>query len=252
MRTWAAALAVVIAATSAGSARQAEVLVSAAASLAEVMAQAARAYQARAGVRVAVNTGASNTLARQITAGARVDVFVSADEAQMDLVRSDIVSGTRVDLLSNQLAIAVAADRPRSMRSARDLTDPAIRRIALGDPAGVPAGVYAKAYLQKLGIWTQLSAKVVPSASVRLALAAVENGAADAAIVYRTDVAAARLASLALVIPVSEGPRIVYPAAVLRGGRNRDAAVRFLAWLRDSEASGIFRAAGFVPLPAGK
>ncbi len=255
MRTWAASLAVVIAATSAGSARQPEVLVSAAASLADVMAQAARAYQARTGARVAVNTGASNTLARQITAGARVDVFVSADEAQMELVRSEIVGGTRVDLLSNQLAIAVAADRPRAMRSARDLTDPAIRRIALGDPAGVPAGVYAKAYLQTLGIWKQLSAKVVPSASVRLALAAVENGAADAAIVYRTDVAAARRATLALAIPISEGPRIVYPAAVIRGGRNRAAAVRFLAWLRDADASGIFRAAGFVPLsplPAGK
>ena len=248
MLKWAAVVAVVLAAAGGSCAPHGEVLVSAAASLADVMAQAARAYEMRTGVRVTVNTGASNTLARQIAAGASVDLFISADEAQMDSVRGEIVTGTRVDLLSNQLAIAVAADRARTMRSARDLTAPGIKRIALGDPAAVPAGVYARSYLEQLGIWSQLSARVVPSASVRLALAAVENGAADAAIVYRTDLASARRATLALAIPVSEGPRIVYPAAVLRAGRHRDAAVRFLSWLRDTEASGIFRAAGFVPL----
>ena len=245
MRRSAAIAAIVVAAAGNSSARQQEVLVSAAASLAEVMAQAARVYEARAGVRVMVNTGASNTLARQIAAGASVDLFISADEAQMDSVRSEIVTGTRVDLLSNQLAIAVAADRPRAMRSARDLADPAIRRIALGDPAAVPAGVYAKAYLEKLGIWKQLSGRVVPAASVRLALAAVENGAADAAIVYRTDLAAARRATPAFIVPVAEGPRIVYPAALIRTGRNRDVASRLLAWLQRDEARRIFDAAGF-------
>ena len=248
MLRWAAIAAVVVAAAGGSSAQQREVLVSTAASLADVMAQIARAYETRTGVRVTVNAGASNTLARQIAAGARVDLFISADEAQMDSVRGEIATSTRVDLLSNQLVIAVAADRPRTMRSARELTDSGIQRIALGDPAAVPAGVYARAYLEKLGIWKQVSAKMVPSASVRLALAAVENGAADAAIVYRTDLASTRRATLALAIPVSEGPRIVYPAAVLRAGRQRDAAVRFLSWLRDAEASGIFRAAGFVPL----
>ena len=245
MRTWAAGAAIVIAAAVSGSARQPEVLVSAAASLADVMGPIARAYEARTGVRVTVNTGASNTLARQIAAGARVDLFISADEAQMESIRGEIVTGTRVDMLSNQLAIAVAADRPRTMRSARDLTDPAIKRIALGDPAAVPAGVYAKAYLEKLGIWKQLSARVVPSASVRVALAAVENGAADAAIVYRTDLATARRAALAFTVPISDGPRIVYPAALIRSGRNRDAASRLLAWLQKDEARRIFEAAGF-------
>ena len=248
MVRWAAAIAVIVATAGVSATRQPEVLVSAAASLADVMGQVARAYEKRTGAAVAVNTGASNTLARQINAGARVDVFISADEAQMHAVRREIVQGTRIDLLSNQLAIAVAADRPRTMRTARELADPSIKRIALGDPAAVPAGVYAKTYLQQLGIWNQISAKVVPSASVRVALAAVENGAADAAIVYRTDLAVARRVTLALAIPLADGPRIVYPAAVLRGGRHRDAAVRFLMWLQDAEASRIFGAAGFVPL----
>jgi molybdate transport system substrate-binding protein len=248
-RHWAVALALLLAAAVGGvSAQRQEVLVSAAVSLADVMMRVARAYEAQTGARVTMNTGASNTLGRQIAAGARADVFISADEAQMDNVRAEIVAGTRVDLLSNQLAIAVAADHPRTMKSARDLLNPAIKRIAVGDPTAVPAGVYAKSYLEKLGIWEQLAARLVPSGSVRLALAAVENGAADAAIVYRTDLASARRATLALAIPVSEGPRIVYPAAVLRGGRHRDAAARFVRWLRGPEASSIFRAAGFIPL----
>jgi molybdate transport system substrate-binding protein len=213
-----------------------------------VMETIGRDYETRTGVRVAVNTGASNTLARQIASGAAVDIFISADEAQMDAVRGDVVTGTRVDLLSNQLAIAVPADRPRKLRSARDLTDPAIKRIAIGDPAAVPAGIYARTWLEQLGLWGALSKKVLPSASVRLALAAVENGVADAAIVYRTDMASARRASLALAVPVAEGPRIVYPAAVISAGRHREAAVRLLAWLRGAEAAAIFRAAGFIPL----
>jgi len=242
---WAATAAVVLAAVVAVPAQRREVLVSAAASLAEVMEKVGRAYEMRTGVRVVVNTGPSNTLARQILAGASADLFISADESQMDAVRSEIVVGSRVNLLSNQLAIAVPADRPRSLESARNLTQPSFRRIAIGDPAAVPAGVYAKAFLQKLGIWEAVSARIVPSASVRAALAAVENGVADAAIVYRTDLAGAHRASLALTIPVADGPRIIYPAAVIRSGRDRDAATRLLTWLQGAEASGLFAAAGF-------
>lgn len=244
----------VFVATGAPGAQTREVLVSAAASLTDVLQQAAAAYEMRTGrahapgERLVLNVGASNTLARQIAAGARVDVFISADTAQMDAVAEHIVAGTRIDLLSNQLAIAVPDDRVRRFTSARDLLDPSIKRIAIGDPAAVPAGVYARAYLEKISIWKRLSAKVVPSGSVRLALAAVENGAADAAIVYRTDVGAARRARAAFVVPVDEGPRIVYPAAVLRGGSNETGARRVLAFLQGGEAARIFERAGFVPL----
>jgi molybdate transport system substrate-binding protein len=246
MPRWAAPVAFVIAAAAPAAAQRGEVLVSTAASLAAVMEDVGRAYENRTGVRVVVNAGASNTLARQISAGASTDLFISADEAQMDAVRNDIVAGTRVDLVSNQLAIAVPADRPSTLRSARELTNPAFRRIAIGDPAAVPAGVYAKGYLQTLGIWQAVSARMVPSASVRAALAAVENGAVDAAIVYRTDLAGSRRAALALAIPVAEGPRIVYPAAIIRSGRNRDAATRLVSWLQSAEATRMFEAAGFI------
>lgn len=223
-----------------------EVVVSAAVSLTEVLQQAAPIYQAKTGERVVLNLGASNTLARQIAFGAGVDVFISADEAQMNVVAAQVDSGSRVDLLSNRLAIAVPDDRPRSMASARDLLDPAIRRIAIGDPAAVPAGVYAKQYLQALGIWPDLAMKVIPSGSVRLALVAVESGAADAAIVYHTDIATSVHVREALVIPVAEGPRIVYPAALVRGGKNPEGGRQLLAFLRSPEAIAIFTRNGFL------
>ena len=225
-----------------------EVLISAAASLTEVIQQLAKVYESRSGDRLVLNVGASNTLARQIAAGARVDVFISGDEAQMDVVAADVVPGTRVDLLSNQLAIAVPDDRARQFTSVRELADASIRRIAVGDPAAVPAGVYAKAYLQRIGLWTAVESKLIPSGSVRVALAAIENGAADAAIVYRTDVATARRARLAFVVPTADGPTIVYPAAAMRTGANPQAARRLLAFLQTPEAAAIFRRAGFLTL----
>src|SRR5687767_8530967 len=247
---WPAVLVAVVLAMPASAQRGGEVLVSAASSLTEVMQRIAAAYQARTGTRVVLNLGASNTLARQIAAGAPVDLFISADETQMDAVRADIVAATRVDLLANQLAVAVPADRPRPVRSARDLADPAFKRIALGDPAAVPAGVYARQYLERAGVWPLIQPKVIPAGSVRLALAAVENGAADAAIVYRTDVAAARGARLAFVVPADAAPRIAYPAAVIRSAPHAAAATRLLTFLRGREAAEVFRRAGFVPLSA--
>jgi len=227
-----------------------EVTVSAAASLTDVLHQLAKLYEWQGGGRLVLNFGASNTLARQIAAGARVDVFISADEVQMDAVAAHIIPGTRRDVLSNQLAIAVPDDRPRSLSSPRDLVHPSIRRIAIGDPAAVPAGVYARSYLERLGIWDDLASRMVPAGSVRLALAAVENGAADAAIVYRTDIASARRAREALVVPIDEGPRIRYPAAAIRGGANPGGAQRVLDFLDSPQASAIFTRAGFVPLAA--
>jgi molybdate transport system substrate-binding protein len=223
-----------------------DVVVSAAVSLTETLQQLAPMYQAKTGDRLVLNFGASNTLARQISFGAGVDLFISADEAQMNRSAAYIDPTSRVDLVANQLAIAVPDDRPKPMSSARDLLDAAIRRIAIGDPAAVPAGVYAKQYLQTLGIWPDLASKIVPSGSVRLALMAVESGAADAAIVYHTDMAAAAHAREAFVIRSSEGPRIVYPAAIVRAGKNPEGGRRLLAFLASPDAIAVFTRAGFI------
>jgi molybdate transport system substrate-binding protein len=225
------------------------ITVSAAVSLTDALTAIAEQYGREGRGSVRFNFAASNVLARQIIAGAPVDLFVSADEAQMDAVAAAqlLLDGSRVDLLRNQLAIVVPNDRPRTMTGPRDLMDASLRRIAIGDPAAVPAGVYAKAWLEKEGLWPALEPRMVPSGSVRAALAAVESGAADAGIVYRTDARVALKATVAYVLPVDRGPRIVYPGAIVRASSAQSEAKRFLEYLRGATAARIFERFGFAP-----
>lgn len=222
------------------------ITVSAAVSLSDALTAIAQEYGrlARGGIRF--NFGGSNTLARQIVNGARVDLFISADDGQMNVVATAglLKEGTRVDLLRNQLAIVVPSDRPRTFKSLAEIAGPAFKRIALGDPAAVPAGVYAKQLLEKEGLWRAVEARVVPTASVRAALTAVTSGAADAAIVYRTDARTAVGATVAWVVSAERGPRIVYPAAIVRDATMPEAQ-RFLDFLRGEAASRIFERFSF-------
>jgi molybdate transport system substrate-binding protein len=226
------------------------ITVSAAVSLTDALTAIGSDYATAARGTVRFNFGASNVLARQIAAGAPVDLFISADDAQMNAVAQAgmVREGTRVDLLSNQLAVVVPSDRQRTFAGIRDLADPAFKRVAIGDPAAVPAGVYARQYLEKEGLWGAVQPRIVPTGSVRAALAAVESGAADAAIVYRTDARTALRATVAWVVPTAAGPRIVYPAAVIQGSRNASQAKRFLDYLRGPDAARTFDRFGFTLL----
>jgi molybdate transport system substrate-binding protein len=223
-------------------------LVSAAASLTDALSAAARQYEQDTGTRLALNFGPSSGLARQIRNGAPVDLFISADEAQMDAVAAAglLDPATRVDLLHNALVIVMPSDRAHALGSARDLADAAIRRIALADPDAVPAGVYARRYLESLGLWTPLASRLVPTSDVRAALAAIDSGNADAAFVYRTDAAIAKRAVVVFRVPPAEGPRIVYPAAIVRTARHAAGARALLAYLQGPAARAIFDRFGFV------
>jgi molybdate transport system substrate-binding protein len=233
-----------------GTPEHSPITVSAAVSLTDALSAIAADYGKAGRGAIRFNFGASNVLARQIVQGAPVDLFISADEAQMEVVaRAGLVKeGSRIDLLGNQLAVVVPSDRPRTFSSIAQIVDPAFRRIALGDPAAVPAGVYAKQYLEKEGLWKSIEARVVPSGSVRAALAAVESGGADAAIVYRTDARVALRATVAWVVPLDRGPRIVYPAALVRESKNAADAARFLDYLRSADAGRVFGRFGFAVL----
>jgi molybdate transport system substrate-binding protein len=222
--------------------------VSAAVSLTDALTAVAEQYGKGGRGTIRFNFAGSNVLARQILAGAPADVFISADEAQMDAVAPLLLDGSRVNLLRNQLAIVVPNDRPRTIANPRELAEPAFRRIAIGDPAAVPAGVYARAWLEQEGVWPAVVSRIVPGGSVRAALAAVESGAADAAIVYRTDARVALKATVAYVVPADRGPRIVYPAAVVRASAARDEAKRFVDYLRGADAARIFERFGFSPI----
>ncbi len=198
--------------------------VHAAASLTDAMREIGAAFTRTTGVAVVFNFAGSSTIARQIESGAPGDVFVSADEAKMDRVKAEIVPGTRRDVVSNQLVIV------------GDLTR--AKRIALADPRSVPAGVYARKYLESKNLWRQLEKKIVPTENVRAALAAVKAGNADAAIVYRTDDPSGTV--------IKDGPPIAYPAAVLRASKSQRDARRFVDFLFGKDARAIFDKYGFI------
>jgi molybdate transport system substrate-binding protein len=224
------------------------VTVFAAASLADSLKEFAGVYEKTSGDRVVFNFGASSVLARQIEEGAPADVFFSADEAKMDGLekKGHIVKETRVSRLSNVLVIVVAAEEGADIGGPKDLATGRVRRVALAETRTVPAGIYAKEYLEKLNLWSALERKVVPTENVRAALAAVEAGNVEAGIVYKTDAAISKKVRVAYEVPRGDGPAISYPLAVVKGAREWEAANRFVEHLGSRNAGVIFERFGFI------
>ncbi|HEV8700792.1 MAG TPA: molybdate ABC transporter substrate-binding protein [Candidatus Polarisedimenticolia bacterium] len=225
-----------------------EIVVYAASSLRDVLQRLAPACEKAIEARLVFNFGASNDLARQIEAANKADAFLSADEAWMDHVaRVGLVDpGSRRSLLSNRLVVVGASDSALRIGSASDLGSPAIRRIALGNPEAVPAGKYARAWLEKAGVWESVADRVTPALDVRAALAAVESGAAGVGIVYRTDAAISSKVRVLYEVPAAEEPRISYAVAALGKRPNVEAARRFVAWLAGPAALAAFERSGFI------
>ena len=248
MKTRSVLFSLVALVTYALSIRAEQLQVFAAASLTDALKEIAPAYEAASGEKLQFNFAGSNALARQIQEGAPADVFISADEAKMDALQKAgmILDGTRQSLLSNTLAVVVEADSPLKLDSARALAQHAVKRIALADAKGVPAGIYAKEYLEKIGVWKEVKDRVVPTENVRAALAAVESGNVEAAIVYKTDAAISKAVKVACEVPAKEGPDISYSFAVVKESKNPEAAKKFLDYLKSEPALAIFRKYGFI------
>jgi molybdate transport system substrate-binding protein len=221
----------------------------AAASLSDALKELAPAYEAKSGDKLRFNLGASSTLARQIKEGAPADVFFSADEAKMDdLAKAGLIApDTRANLLSNTLAIVVHAESGAPVKTPADLATDIVKRLALAETQSVPAGIYAREYLSKIGLWDKISGKVVPTENVRATLAAVEAGNAEAGIVYKTDALISKKVHIAYAVPAADGPKIAYPLAVMKDSKNGDAARKFAAFLASPEAHAVFEKYGFLP-----
>lgn len=221
----------------------------AAASLRDVLYELEPALERMTGTSVTLNLGASSDLARQIVAANKADVYFSADEAWMDHVaEAGLVDETsRRSPLSNRLVVVVPADSGLEIRSAADLVAPTVRRLSLAHPETVPAGKYAKAWLESRGEWVAVAERVVPALDVRAALAAVESGAVEAGVVYSTDAAISHGVRVAYVVPESAGPQISYALAALAERPHLDAARAVVAWLAGPQAAPVFERFGFVP-----
>lgn len=226
----------------------AELTVHAAASLTDAMKEIATTYEKESGDKLQFNFGASNLLARQIEEGAPADLFLSADEAKMDALEKKglLLAGTRRSLLSNLLVIVAANDAKSVPKSASDLANAEYKKIALAEPQSVPAGIYAREYLQKLGLWDKVKEKVVPTENVRGALAAVESGNVEAGFVYKTDSLISKKVKIAVEISAAEGPKISYPIAVIKTSKEPDRAKKFEEYLTGSEAQTAFKKFGFI------
>ena len=225
-------------------------VVLAAASLHESLTEAANAWAAKGHVKPMLSFAASSALARQVTAGAPADLFVSADEAWMDAVAKAglLRAGTRTTLLGNRLVLIAPASSKVRLTPARGFALAkalGTGRLALADPDAVPAGKYARAALAHLGVWTSVAAKVAPAENVRAALALVERGAAPLGIVYATDARASKTVRVVGAFPATSHPPIRYPVAMLKASRHRDAA-GFRAFLLSKQGRAIFVRHGFV------
>jgi molybdate transport system substrate-binding protein len=204
-------------------------------------------YEQETGQKVSFNFAASSVLARQIQEGGPGDIFFSADEEKMDglekkgLIRKE----TRKSLLSNTLVIVVPIDSKAEFASAKDLVK-VKGNIAIAEPQTVPAGIYAKQYLKKLGIWSKVIDRLIPLENVRATLAAVESGNAEAGIVYKTDAEIAKRARVVYAISRSEGPKISYPLAVLKETTDFAEAKKFYDFLISPKILELYQKYGFL------
>lgn len=228
--------------------RASDLTVFAAASLTDSLKEIGSNYTQTSGQKVFFNFEASSTLAWQIAEGAPADIFFSADEAQMDfLAKKNLIEDTtREDRLGNRLVVVVPSDSDLKIDSAHDLARAGITHLALADPKAVPAGVYAKAWLEKFQVWDAIEPKVVPTENVRGALAAVASGNADAGVVYKTDAAISKKVRTAYEVPTADAPDIRYPVAMVKASGQPEAAKKFLKYLDSDEAAKVFKEFGFI------
>jgi molybdate transport system substrate-binding protein len=225
-----------------------ELTVSAAVSLKDALAEIRTHYEKKnPGIKLIYNLGASGTLQKQIEQGAPADLFISAAPKQMnELEQKNLLNkATRKNLVENKLVLIVPENSKLKLEKFEDLNQPALQKLAIGEPSVVPAGQYAKQVLEKLALWDAVKDKTVLAKDVRTVLTYVETGNVEAGIVYKTDAAASKKVKIAADAPAGSHDPILYPVAVLSGSKQAKAAEEFLNFLFSAEAGEIFMKRGF-------
>jgi molybdate transport system substrate-binding protein len=234
------------------SAHAENVNVFAAASMKTAFDEAARLWKTQSGKEIVATYGSTGTLAKQIAEGAPADIFISADLAWMDDVASKnlIKAESRKNLVGNTLVLVGAAGTDLKIELAKDSNLAASlggEKLAVGDVKFVPAGKYAKAALENLGLWASVEPNLVMQENVRSALALVARGEAKLGIVYGSDAVAESKVQVLADFPEASHEPIVYPAAIIAASNNPDAQP-FLDFLFSEEAQLIFKTNGFTLL----
>ena len=217
----------------------------AAASLQGPLDEAVAGWQAETGGEAVISYAGTSALARQIAAGAPADLFIPASSDWMDWLEEEggIIPDSRVDLLGNALVVVGHGDPIDPLESLPARLGEG--RIALALTNSVPAGIYARAALEALGLWGPLEALIVETENVRAALTLADLGEAEMAVVYRSDATAAPDLAILATFPEDTHPPIVYPAAITAESAAPEAATSLLEWLQGEAAAAIFLSAGF-------
>jgi len=231
-------------------AQEKSLTVFAAASMKNALDDVDDAFTKQSGIKVVASYAASSALMKQIEQGAPADVFLSADIDWMDYgaQRNLINNDSRLNLLGNVLVLIAPKDTKIdnvSIAPGFDLAGLAGNgRIATGDVRAVPAGLYAKAALEKLGVWAAVEPKMAMAENVRAALVLVARGEAPLGIVYQTDAKIDPGVKVVGVFPEDSHPPIIYPVALTKDAKP-DAA-QYLAFLHTQAAKAIFERYGFI------
>ena len=230
-----------------------ELLIFAAASLKDVLTDVGNRFDDQAGIQPRFNFAGSNVLALQLEAAGSTAVFLSADEHWMDYLEQKqlVVAGTRRSFGSNQLVIIANRDNPLELREPSGLAAAQFRFLSLANPEAVPAGRYAKGFLEKVSgggqsVWMRLRDRVAPAPDARAALAMVEAQQDVVGIVYKTDAATSDKVRIVLEVPTHLTPEISYTAALIGNDRDSNSERAFLDFLGGTEALELFRKHGFI------
>jgi molybdate transport system substrate-binding protein len=250
-KLWAAAAAALVLVAAPAPAQEAEILVSAASSLTDVLSALAPDAERAIHARILLNSGASGTLRKQIEEGAPADLFFSASSDDMDKLEAKglILSGTRKSLLSNSLVLIGTGDtQPVTDRTQLHALLSRARLLAIGNPDSVPAGRYAMEALASLGLLSGVQGRLALGGNVREVLQYVESGSAPLGIVFATDALSAgtRVRTLFGFDRDAVRTPVLYPIAVIAASKKREAASRLIDFLQSAAAWEAFRKAGFT------
>ncbi len=229
------------------------ILVAAAASLQKAFQEVTPIYtKANPSQTVNYNFAASGVLAQQIQQGAPVDVFIAAADKQINSLQKQglLVTGTQQTLLTNQLVLVAPKQSKVALTSFKQLTDPQIKRISIGEPRTAPAGQYATEVFKNLDILAKIKSKFVLGNNVKSVLTTVETGDVDAGIVYITDAKSSDKVTIAAIADEKLHSPIRYPIAIIKSSKSFAGSRRFIEFLQSKSAQTIFKKYGFgIPKP---
>lgn len=234
--------------SSAKAGEKVELHVSAAASLTDVMKELAENYKKdHPNVEIKFNFGSSGALQQAIQNGGSADLFFSAAQKQMNELEKagDLAADTRRDLLINEVVLIVPKEGGKDIKAFDEITSDKVAKIALGEPKGVPVGQYSEEVFNNMKILDQVKAKAVYGSDVRQVLAWVENGEADCGVVYATDAAISQKVKIVAKAPEGTHKPIIYPVAILKDSKQKDAAAEFLKFVSAPESAKLFQKYGF-------